>query len=211
MSRTSWSTLAIVTTAVAGLLAGCGSGASSPPPAAASGTAPSPVAPPSGPHNQADIEFATGMIPHHAQAVSMSNLATDRAGSPRVKELAGRIEGAQQPEIDLMSGWLRSWNAPVPSAGSPADTGGMSGMDHGGGAMPGMMSADQMSGLEQARGADFDKRFLQLMISHHEGAVAMSRTELSDGQNADAKALAQRIISAQQAEIGEMRSLLATG
>lgn len=166
-------------------------------------------------HNQADIDFAQGMIPHHAQAVSMAKLAAERASSPQVKDLAGAIEGAQQPEIDQMTGFLRAWNAPAPQMGNPTaggmnhNSGGSGQMQHG--SMPGMMSADQMAELEQASGAEFDRAFLQMMIAHHRGAIEMSNTELSNGQNPEAKQLAQRIIDAQQREITEMNQQLNGG
>src|SRR5882757_10109618 len=142
---------ATVALTVSAVLAGCATGTSptsSAPPAPTSSTAPVTQA-----HNQADVTFATDMVPHHAQAVSMSKLAAQQASSPQVKDLATRIEAAQQPEIDQMSGFLRAWNAPVPDT-NPAGMGGMShgsgagampGMDHGsGGGMPGMMSPQQM-------------------------------------------------------------------
>lgn len=156
-------------------------------------------------HNQADISFAQSMIPHHAQAIAMSKMAVQRASSSQVKDLAARIQAAQQPEIDQMSRWLRTWNAPVPST----DMGDMGQMEHGvNGAMPGMMSSDQMRQLGQASGEAFDRMFLQMMIGHHQGAITMAKTELSQGQNPDARQLAQRIIDAQQREITEMQTLL---
>ncbi|MYW75394.1 MULTISPECIES: DUF305 domain-containing protein [Pseudonocardia] len=167
-------------------------------------------------HNQADIAFAQGMIPHHQQAVEMSKLAADRAGSDDVRRLATEIEQAQGPEIAQMQAFLTTWGAPA-SGGMPGmDQGGMSGMDHGGmgqggmdhGGMAGMMTPDQMRRLEHADGADFDRMFLEMMIAHHEGAVQMAQTELAAGANAEAKALAQQIVDAQQAEVGRMRQLL---
>jgi uncharacterized protein (DUF305 family) len=87
--------------------------------------------------------------------------------------------------------------------------GDMGQMDHGAsGAMPGMMSGDQMRQLGQATGAAFDRMFLQMMIAHHQGAVTMAKTERSEGKNPDAQQLAQRIIDAQQREITEMQALL---
>jgi uncharacterized protein (DUF305 family) len=203
--------------ALSAVLAGCASTSptSSAPPATTSSTAPAAQA-----HNQADVTFATEMIPHHAQAVSMSELAAQQASSPRVKELAARIEATQQPEIDEMSGWLRAWDAPVPDTNAPGmggmDHGNMSGinhpgMSHGSGAMPGMMSQQQMQQLSQAHGAAFDTMFLQMMIGHHQGAVTMSQTELADGENPDAKTLAQNISTAQRREITEMQTMLANG
>ncbi|HEX5142786.1 MAG TPA: DUF305 domain-containing protein [Mycobacterium sp.] len=184
---------------VSGALTGCGTTAT--PPSISSPSSSSTVAQT---HNQADITFAHGMIPHHAQAIAMSKMAAQQAASPQVKDLAARIQAEQQPEIDQLSGFLRAWNAPVPP---------MAGMGQGdmgsmGGAMPGMMTSGEMQQLGQATGAAFDRMFLQMMISHHQGAVMMAKTELNNGQNPDARQLAQRIIDAQQHEITEMRTLL---
>lgn len=191
---------AAVALTVGAVLGGCGTNTTPP---SRSATSSSPVAQA---HNQADITFAQGMIPHHAQAIAMSIMAAHQGGSPRVKDLATRIQAAQQPEIDQMSGWLRAWNAPVPPLYSSM---GGTGQDHGAsGAMPGMMSGDQMQQLGLASGAAFDRMFLQMMIIHHQGAVTMAKAELNDGQNPDARRLAQRIIDAQQREITEMRTLL---
>lgn len=199
--------MTLVAAAAAALTAGAalsGCGTTATPPASSSASSPQVAQA----HNQADITFAQGMIPHHAQAVVMSEMAAQRAASPQVKDLAGRIQAAQQPEIDQLSGFLRAWNASVPSTNNPAD-----GMGHGmdlgaSGAMPGMMSADQMQQLGQASGDAFDRMFLQMMVVHHQGAVTMAKAELSDGQNPDARQLAQRIIDAQQREITEMQALL---
>ena len=179
---------------------------------AACGTSLAPSAPTAAPpesatvvsadHNEADIAFVQGMIPHHEQAVEMSQLAADRASSPQVKELAATIEAAQAPEIEQMRGFLAAWGVEEDSS--------MGGMHQGGVGMPGMMSGQQMGGLDQANGAAFDRMFLQMMVLHHEGAVTMARTELSDGQNPQAKALAQAIIDAQTAEIAQMQDLLQT-
>ncbi|GAA4971267.1 DUF305 domain-containing protein [Pseudonocardia tropica] len=212
---------AATTLTAALVLSACGgaepAGSASPAaPAPAPTSAAAPGAAVSTEHNQADIAFAQGMIPHHRQAVEMSKLATDRAGSDDVRGLATEIEQAQGPEIAQMQTFLTTWGAPA-SGGMPGmDQGGMSGMDHGGmsqggmgqGGMGGMMTPDQMRQLEQADGDDFDRMFLEMMIAHHEGAVQMAETELAGGINPEAKALAQKIIDAQQAEIGQMRGLL---
>jgi uncharacterized protein (DUF305 family) len=176
--------------AAGGLLAGCGSKtstspATTPPPAASS-------APATGQqqHNQADVVFLQNMIPHHAQVLTMSQMARNQATSPQVKDLAARIETEQDPQSQQMSDLLTAWGAPA-----PAITGGMSGP--GRGQMPGVMG-----------GAGFDRLFLQMMIVHHQGAVTMSQTELAQGSNPAARNLAQQIVSAQQAEISEMQTLL---
>lgn len=150
-------------------------------------------------HNDADVAFAQGMIPHHEQAVEMASLAADRAEDPRVLDLAARIEAAQAPEIEEMTAWLSAWGEDV-AAG-----------DHGGmdmGADSGMMSDDDMAALEDSSGAEFDQMFLSMMVEHHEGAVAMAETEASDGEYPDSIALAEGIIETQEAEIEEMTGLL---
>ncbi len=152
-----------------------------------------------GTHNQADVTFLQGMIPHHEQAIEMSRPAAENSQSEQVKDLAEQIQAAQGPEIETMSGWLRDWGVP----------GSQSGMDHGGMNMgEGMMSPEQMQRLERARGAQFDQMFLTMMIEHHQGAVTMARTELDNGQNPEATQLAQQIIDSQQAEIDTMNNLL---
>lgn len=155
-------------------------------------------------HNDADVAFATNMIPHHAQAIEMATMAISKATDNDVVQLATEIQDAQQPEIDTMTGWLESWGEPAPDTG-------MAGMDHGGmdnGDMPGMMTSDEMQELSMATGQDFDRLWLQMMTTHHQGAVDMANTELQDGQNADALGLAQDIIDAQEAEIATMSQLL---
>ena len=156
-------------------------------------------------HNADDVMFAQQMIPHHSQALDMAKLVPSRSTNPKVLDLASRIEKAQDPEIQQMRGWLTGWGA---------GTSEMPGMTHDampgmGGSMPGMMSDADMQKLGAAKGAEFDKMWLDMMIKHHQGAVDMAKTELQKGSNADAKALAQKIIDAQQAEITEMQGLLA--
>jgi len=150
--------------------------------------------------NQVDVTFATDMITHHRQAVEMADLAGDRASSAQVKDLASQIAAAQQPEIDLMSGWLEGWGAPVPED--------MAGMDMSG-SMPGMMSMADMDALKASSGAAFDRQFLTMMIAHHQGALQMANTEIAQGSNPDAVALAKKVVSAQTAEIATMKDMLA--
>jgi uncharacterized protein (DUF305 family) len=156
----------------------------------------------SGEHNEQDIAFAQMMIPHHQQAIDMAKMAAEKATDPKVKDLATRIEGAQDPEIQQMTDLLEQWGTPTTGSSMP-------GMDHGGTSGEGMMTDEQMRQLEQATGADFDRMWLTMMIEHHQGAVAMARTEIEKGGDADAKALAQKIVDAQEAEITEMRGMLA--
>ncbi|MFD2763601.1 DUF305 domain-containing protein [Micromonospora eburnea] len=150
----------------------------------------------------ADAMFAQMMIPHHRQAVEMAALAEGRAADPEVKKLAEQIRAAQAPEIATMTGWLAAWGRPVPSASAGH---GMPEMDHG---MPGMMSAADMAKLTASSGADFDRQFLAMMIAHHEGAIRMAEDELARGADPEARALAQRIVDTQRAEIDAMRKRL---
>lgn len=169
-----------------------------------------------GSHNQADITFATGMIPHHGQAITMAEMALTKATNASVKELATAIKAAQDPEIKTMSGWLQSWGQPVPSATGGMDmshmgsaTTGSSGMD-GMAGMEGMMTAEEMTQLSNTTGAAFDRLWLQMMVKHHQGAVAMAEKELGAGQYPEAKTLAQKIITDQKKEIATMNGLLPT-
>ncbi|MFE9763970.1 DUF305 domain-containing protein [Streptomyces sp. NPDC005808] len=154
-----------------------------------------------GDHNDADVSFATEMIQHHRQAIEMAELADTRAASQQVKDLATKIKGAQDPEIKTMSGWLTSWGEAVPQD--------MSGMEHGtSSTMPGMMSSDDMNQLEKASGAEFDTMFLTMMAQHHEGAIEMAKTEQAGGTYAPAKELAEAVVTAQTAEIEQMKQML---
>ena len=146
--------------------------------------------------NEADVVFAQGMIPHHKQALEMAALAEKSASSQEVKDLAAQISAAQDPEIEQMTGWLQDW-------GQPTEMAGMGSME-----MDGMMSDSQMADLEAASGEDFDTMFLEMMIEHDQGAIKMAETEISDGKNPDAIALAESIVEAQQAEIDTMQSIL---
>ncbi|MFF1681415.1 DUF305 domain-containing protein [Streptomyces sp. NPDC058256] len=161
--------------------------------------------------NDADVMFAQQMIPHHQQAVEMAELADGRADDQEIKDLAAAIEKAQDPEINTMEGWLKSWGKPLPSASASSSVGDMAGMDHGSSdpsAMPGKMSDQDMTDLKAAQGKDFDKEFAQLMIGHHQGAITMAKDEQRNGTNDDAKKLAAAIVTAQTAEIEKMNQIL---
>lgn len=124
------------------------------------------------PYTKADIDFMSGMIHHHAQAIQISQWAPTHGASPAVIRLTERIINAQQDEITLMQAWLRNRNqhVPVPNpAGMPMK---MDGMDH---VMPmaGMLNEAQLKQLDAARGPEFDRLFLTFMIQHHRGAVTM--------------------------------------
>jgi uncharacterized protein (DUF305 family) len=167
--------------AAAALLAACGQGEK---PAAAA-------------FNDADVTFATKMIPHHQQAIEMADLARARAARAQLKTMADNITSSQGQEITRMQGWLRAWRKPVPAAEATEH----STMDHAG---SGMMTKAQMDQLMALHGNKFDAAFLELMTQHHQGAIAMAKEEQAKGQAAEAKRLAGQIISAQQQEITQM-------
>ncbi|MEU5941066.1 DUF305 domain-containing protein [Micromonospora sp. NPDC047548] len=158
-----------------------------------------------GTFNDADVMFAQMMIPHHQQAVEMADLAPTRASDPELKGLAAKIKAAQDPEITTMKGWLAAWSRPT-SLPSDHSMPGMSPLP--GHSMPGMMSEQDMADLAAAKGTEFDKKFAQMMIGHHSGAIEMAKTEQSNGSNVDAKALAAKIAADQAAEVETLQKIL---
>ncbi len=150
--------------------------------------------------NDADVAFAQGMIPHHQQAVDMADIALDpaRAASVALTDLATKIKAAQDPEIEMMTGWLSTWGQEMMGTTDGHNMGGMTGM----------MSDEDMAALRNLTGADFDSMWLTMMIEHHQGAIDMAQTEKANGSSADALGLAADIITAQQAEIDQMTSML---
>lgn len=201
VARTISRIAALATLAV--LVAACGTtpGSST---VTATSTSQVPAVAESAAHNAADTEFAQMMIIHHQGALEMATLAITQASSDEVRSLAVRISDAQGPEIDTMTGWLDAGGEDQPASAE------MNTMEHEGMQMGGQDQAAVMAELETVTGDDFDQRFLQVMIEHHLGAVAMAETETAEGSNADALALAGRIIDAQMAEITEMSQLLST-
>ncbi len=163
--------------------------------------------PASEPFNQADVDFATQMIQHHAQALSMVDLTEHRDLSLELSALAEQIRMAQGPEIETMVDWLTEWDQPIPETMRDHANA------HGGEAemnteMPGMMSADDMAELEAAQGAEFERMWLQMMIEHHQGAITMVQDEIDNGENPDAVNLARAIKDGQTAEIEAIENLL---
>ncbi|QSR29036.1 DUF305 domain-containing protein [Nocardioides sp. S5] len=168
-------------------------------------------------HNDADVAFATDMIQHHAQALSMVDLTLERPLDPEVQALAEEIRAAQAPEIETMADWLTDWDEPVPETmrdhtnaghdmGDMSDT--MDDMEDHGSDMPGMMSADDMDALEGSADADFQQMWLEMMIEHHEGAIEMARSQQAGGRFEPAVDLAGQVIDSQTEEIATMRELL---
>ena len=124
------------------------------------------------PYTTADIEFMSGMIGHHAQAVKMAGWAQSHGASRSLQIFCGRIATGQTAEIGLMQQWLKERNQPVPEADARGMKMSMAGMDHYV-MMPGMLTDEQMKQLDAARGVDFDRLFLTFMMQHHRGALTM--------------------------------------
>lgn len=155
----------------------------------------------SGDANAADVMFAQMMIPHHEQAVVMSDLAVTRAQDPLLLGLAEEIKGAQAPEIELMESWLQAWGFERISGDDAMAAHG----DHG---MAGMLTDQQLQDLADAQGAEFDRLFAEYMIEHHQGAVLMAQDVLLDGADPAVSALAREIIVTQEREILQLQAFL---
>lgn len=147
-----------------------------------------------GQFSNADLMFAQMMIPHHQQAVDMGEIATSRALNPEVLELAQQIANEQAPEIELMQSWLKA-------------AGATDHMEHDMG-MDSMLTDAELETLKAATGAEFDRLYLEGMIAHHEGAIAMAENVV-DSKNAEVAKLAAAIIESQTAQIAYMKELLA--
>ena len=154
-------------------------------------------------YNPDDVAFATNMIPHHQQAVELSALVPDRSTNTELIALANQISAAKQPEINVMKVFLVQWTE---GTGNPTSSD--SGHAAHGSTMQGMVDAATMAKLESLNGAEFDKLWLESMISHHQGAIEMAKAELANGDNVDAKSLATNIVTTQEAEIGQMKQML---
>ena len=182
------SALAPLLLAVTLTLTGCGGADTSAGSSAAASASPSA---PSGPHNAADVTFAQQMVPHHQQALEMVKLADGHELDPEVKSLADGIERSQSAEVATMSGWLKAWGETVPTSMSEP--------------MNGMLSEDQMTRLRDTEGdATFQQTWLVFMVQHHQGAIPMAQSEISDGSNPEAIALAREIVRTQEQELGTM-------
>jgi uncharacterized protein (DUF305 family) len=150
-------------------------------------------------YNADDVAFATNMIPHRQQAVELSKLVPDRSTNPQLIALAQKISATQDPEVNVMKVLLVQWKE------NPDTDSGHAGH---GSTMQGMVDEATMTKLRSLNGTEFDKLWLQSMISHHQGAIEMAKAEIANGDNVDAKSLANNIVTAQEAEIGQMKQML---
>lgn len=154
-------------------------------------------------HGPADVMFAQMMVPHHEQALEMSRIVLAEEGVPEdVQTLAQQIEAAQAPEITRMQDMLAAWGVTDAQHMDHSGHGGMEGME-------GMLTEEQLQALRDAEGPEAARLFLEGMIEHHQGAVDMAKTQLDDGQNPQARALAEDVIAAQEREIAQMEDMLA--
>lgn len=151
-------------------------------------------------YTKADVEFMQGMIAHHAQAIVMAKIAEKNSTNTQLLKLSRKIDQSQVPEIDIMQQWLRRYNQFAPDTSSWHDM-----------VMDGMLTKDELKAMEAAKGADFDRLFLNGMIKHHAGAIKMVDELFKSpgaGQEVDANVFANDVVVAQTAEIGIMKRLL---
>ena len=150
--------------------------------------------------NDSDVMFSQMMIPHHEQAIEMSDIALDPAvgASDAVKKLATRIKAAQDSEITKMKAFLTTWKERL-TPDSSKDHSHM---------MSGMLSADDIKKLSALRGVEFDRAWMTSMIEHHEGAIEIAKDVLKDGKDSAVKTLAKLVTTVQDSEILEMKKLL---
>ena len=151
-----------------------------------------------------DIGFARDMMTHHAQAVDMATLLRDRTDDTEMRQLALDIMLTQQAQIGQMQGWLTLWGYPIARTEPAMSWMGMPVS----GPMPGMATPEQLNQLRNLEGIEADALFLQLMIPHHRGGVAMGQAALARAQRPEVRALAQSIVDAQASEIALMQTLL---
>ncbi|QWB27423.1 MULTISPECIES: DUF305 domain-containing protein [Streptomyces] len=146
--------------------------------------------------NSADVSYARMMIEHHTQALVMTELAPKRAESKAVKRIAERIAAGQEPEIEAMKGWLKSYGKPLKAE------------RHAHATMPGMATEAQLKKLRAADGKAFDHLFLTLMTTHHQGAITMASDVKGQGNNIRVEEMADEVIAQQTSEITRMRDML---
>jgi len=151
-------------------------------------------------YTKADVEFMQGMIAHHSQAIVMSRMAESHGANPQVLKLSNKIDQSQVPEIRIMQSWLARNKQFAPDTSSWHNM-----------MMAGMLTAAQLKELDEAKGVDFDRAYLRLMIQHHAGALKMVDDLFNSslaGQEVDVNVFANDVVTAQTVEIGIMQKLL---
>jgi uncharacterized protein (DUF305 family) len=163
-------------------------------------------------HTPADVDFMSGMIPHHAQAVKISEWAVSHGARREIATLSERVIVSQRDEINMMQGWLRERHLPVPPANATHHRMMMNGVAHDM-LMPGMLTDEELEQLDRARGNQFDRLYLTYMIKHHQGAIEMVEKLFATAGAAhqdDVFKFASDVFADQTAEIDRMQNLLAT-
>lgn len=164
--------------------------------------------------NQADVEFATDLIRHHAMGLLLVDLVDPATASPDLVRLSGSMRDKLAPQIQTLATQLQDWDQPVPETvrdhanahEEDATQDAEVGSD-----LPGMPSDDQIHELENASGAEFEQLWLQLMAEHHDGAIDIAEIEVDEGRHAASTKLASTVITQQRNQITRMRDLLETG
>jgi uncharacterized protein (DUF305 family) len=187
-------TLAVAATVL--LLAGCGTKADDAPATASTGAAGA-AATAGGDFNETDVMFLQMLGPHHTQGVAIVKLAAERASREEIKTLAKAIEVTQADELTRMSGWLQEWKQPATaSADAHAEHGGQPGT-----------SEQEISLLREAKGADFDTRFVNTLIAHQDDAIQLAKMENVGGKNESAKAFAKQVEESRAAQVKHLLDL----
>jgi uncharacterized protein (DUF305 family) len=154
--------------------------------------------------NHADAHFVRSMVPQNDQAVEMCKMVLDKRGvKTEVRDLAKQIRRVQAPQFEIMNGWKETWNQ-MPGQGAETNEGGAG--HHGG--ENGLMTEEQMEELDLADGSTAQRLFLEGMIRHHQGAVAIAEEEAGAGLDMDAVELAKEMVATQKAEIAAMQHVL---
>jgi uncharacterized protein (DUF305 family) len=151
-------------------------------------------------YTEADVRFMQGMIAHHAQAIFMSKLAASKGANPRLVRFAAKIDQSQTAEIELMQEWLRANGQVAPDTSSWRTM-----------SMPGMLTQEQVTKLGAAKGKEFDRQFLLMMIQHHEGALKMVADLMATpraAQDVDVSVFANDVVVVQTAEIDLMYQMM---
>lgn len=184
--------------AAAVLLGGCTGVGDSPEPTrltAAPSTAPTPTTSPA--VADADVEFVELLVAHHRQALALAALVPERTDTPEVVVLAQDITAARTPELQELLDRLEEWGLPAQaSSAAPSED------------VEGGLTAEQVSAIRDSEGAEFDRLWLEGMIEHHEGAIALAEDVLAAGSHRPTLTLAQRLVVADRAEITRMAAML---
>lgn len=156
--------------------------------------------PTAAPHNDTDVMFLQMMVAHHGQGLEMVRLAGEHARRAEIRTLAKAIDVTQTDEVELMTGWLKQWQAPTTVDHAPSAH-----ADHGG--LP-ATGAEEIAALRKAKGPAFETAFLNLFVAHQHNAVEMAQLETEQGSNAEAKAFADRVRASRADQIRQMLRLM---